>query len=85
LRTKNDNQECRFKFPFDCSDKTHLVFEKMKFKMGDETYVPNIVLKQNDPRMNRHPQMQLQAWRTNCDIQIILDHNACLNYIAKYA
>ena len=29
--------------------------------------------------------VQLQAWRENCDIQIILDHNACLNYIAKYA
>ncbi|XP_066929609.1 uncharacterized protein [Clytia hemisphaerica] len=31
----------------------------------------------NDPRMNRHQQLQLQAWRANCDIQIILDHNAC--------
>ena len=29
--------------------------------------------------------MQLQNWRANCDIQIILDHNAYLNYIAKYA
>ena len=35
--------------------------------------------------MNRHQRLQLQTWRANCDIQIILDHNACLNYIAKYA
>ncbi|XP_066914869.1 uncharacterized protein [Clytia hemisphaerica] len=85
LRTKNDKQECRFKFPFECCEKTHLTFEKVKLKGGGEKYVPNIVLKRNDPRMNRHQQLQLQSWRANCDIQIILDHNACLNYIAKYA
>ena len=85
LRTKNDKQECRFKFPFGCCEKTHLSFEKVKLRGGGEKYVPNIVLKRNDPRMNRHQQLQLQSWRANCDIQIILDHNACLNYIAKYA
>ncbi|XP_066932700.1 uncharacterized protein [Clytia hemisphaerica] len=85
LRTKNDKQECRFKFPFECCEKTHLTFEKVKLKGCGEKYVPNIVLKRNDPRMNRHQQLQLQSWRANCDIQIILDHNACLNYIAKYA
>ncbi|XP_066915540.1 uncharacterized protein [Clytia hemisphaerica] len=85
LRTKNDKQECRFKFPFESCEKTHLIFEKLKLKGGKEKYVPNIVLKRNDPRMNRHQQLQLQSWRANCDIQIILDHNACLNYIVKYA
>ena len=28
LRNKNGQQECRFKFPFECSEKTHLAFEK---------------------------------------------------------
>jgi len=27
----------------------------------------------------------ISSCRANCNIQIILDHNACLNYIAKYA
>ena len=85
LRNKNGQQKCRFNFPFECTDKTHLVFERKKLKSGEERYVPNIVLKRNDPRMNRHQRLQLQLWRGNCDIQIILDHNACLNYIAKYA
>lgn len=29
--------------------------------------------------------MQLQGWRANCDIQIIIDHHACVEYLAKYA
>lgn len=35
--------------------------------------------------MNRHQRLQLQSWRANCDIQPIIDYNACLEYIAKYA
>ena len=29
--------------------------------------------------------IQLQEWRANCDIQIIIDHHACVEYLAKYA
>ena len=28
--------------------------------------------------------MQLQGWRANCDIQIIVDYHACLEYLVKY-
>ena len=35
--------------------------------------------------MNNHQRIQLQGWRANCDIQIIIDHHACVEYLAKYA
>lgn len=35
--------------------------------------------------MNNHQRVQLQGWRANCDIQIIIDHHACVEYLAKYA
>ena len=57
LRNKNGQQKCRFNFPFECTDKTHVVFERKKLKSGEERYVPNIVLKRNDPRMNRHQRL----------------------------
>ena len=43
------------------------------------------MLKRNDSRVNRHQRLQLQSWRANCDIQPIIDYNACLEYLAKYA
>ena len=26
-----------------------------------------------------------RGWRANCDIQLIIDHHACVEYLAKYA
>jgi len=43
------------------------------------------MLKRNDSRLNRHNRIQLQGLRANIDIQPIIDHNACLEYITKYA
>ena len=37
------------------------------------------------PRVNSHNRIQLQSRRTNIDIQPIIGHNACLEYIAKNA
>lgn len=54
-------------------------------KNNEVRYTPQIVLKRNDSRLNRHQNFQLLVWRANCDIQIILDHTACLEYVAKYA
>lgn len=28
---------------------------------------------------------QLQGWRANCDIQVIIDHHKCVEYLSKYA
>lgn len=29
--------------------------------------------------------MQPQGWRANCDIQVVIDHYACVEYLTKYA
>lgn len=39
----------------------------------------------NNPRVNKHQQLQLQTWRANIDIHTISDYNTCLEYIANYA
>ena len=41
--------------------------------------------KRNDSRLNSHQRLQLQGWRANCDIQIITDYHACVEYMVKYA
>ncbi len=41
--------------------------------------------KRNDSRLNTHQRLQLQGWRANCDIQVVIDHYACVEYLTKYA
>lgn len=82
---KEGQQKCRFNFPIDTVEKTHLKFEKVHRKNGNETYRPVIVSERNDCRVNRHQRLQLQGWRANCDIQLVIDHHACIEYLAKYA
>ena len=47
-------------------------------------YKPVIVTKRNDSRSSRHRPLQLQGWRANCDIQITVDYQACLEYLDRY-
>ena len=84
---KGDNtvQYCRSKFPFETCKNTHIEYEEVHTRNQQVAFRPKIVLKRNDPRINRHQRLQLQSWRANIDIQPIIDHNACLEYIAKYA
>ena len=85
LRVDSDgNQYCRFHYPFDIQDKTFIKYNENKRKIGSEI-TPEIVAKRNDSRVNRHQQLQLQGWRANCDIQLVIDHHACVEYLAKYA
>ena len=39
---------------------------------------------ENDGSVNVHNRMQLQYWRANCDLQVILDAHACIEYLTKY-
>ena len=41
--------------------------------------------KRNDSRLNNHQKLQLQGWRANCDIQVVIDHYTCVEYLTKYA
>ncbi len=87
LRKKSNETElkCRFHFPFDICPKTKLEFEKIHSSGDNEHYRAKIVTKRNDSRLNNHQQLQLQGWRANCDIQVVIDHYACVEYLTKYA
>ena len=57
------------------TNKTRL-FEALVFRLTQAT--------KNDPIVNSHNMIQLQPRGTDIDIQPIIGHNACLEYIAKY-
>ncbi len=82
---KDGQQKCRFNFPIDTVEQTHIKFEKVHQKNGSETYRPLIASERNDCRVNRHQRLQLQGWHANCDIELVIDHHACIEYLAKYA
>ena len=48
-------------------------------------YRARIVTRRNDARLNNNQQLQLQGWRANCDIQVVIEHYACVEYLSKYA
>ena len=60
-------------------------FEKVNTKDKSVQYRAKIITKRNDSRLNNHQRIQLQGWRANCGIQIIIDNHACVEYLAKYA
>ncbi len=41
--------------------------------------------KRIDLRFNTHQRLRLQGWRANCDIEAVIDHYACVEYLTKYA
>ena len=87
LRKKSNetDMKCRFHFPFEYCTNTRLEFEKIHTKHDDGHYRAKVVTKRNDTRLNNHQQLQLQGWRANCDIQVVIDHYACVEYLTKYA
>ena len=75
---------CRFNFPFENCKKTRIDFEPVHTKSGQPRYKAVIVSKRNDSRLNRHQALQLQGWRANYDVQIIVDYQVCLEFLVKY-
>ena len=87
LRKKQNQSDlrCRFNFPFQPCMTTRLEFEPIHSKDKSTHYKVKIITKRNDPRLNNHQRLQLQGWRANCDIQVVIDYHACVEYLAKYA
>ena len=85
-KSGDSESQCRFHFSFNNCSRTKLEFEKVHSKnSNDSHYRAKIVTRRNDSRLNNNQQLQLQAWRANCDIQVVIDHYACVEYLAKYA
>ena len=82
LQGKKGKKRCKFGFPRQhLSSKTTIDFEK--HKDGHHSVILNT--KTNDEIMNKHNRVQIQNWRANCDMQLILDWRACSSYLAKYS
>ncbi|RMX36667.1 hypothetical protein pdam_00024514 [Pocillopora damicornis] len=43
-----------------------------------------VTTKRNDLSLHNHQHLQLQGWRANCDIQVVIDYRACVEYLKKY-
>ena len=72
--------KCRFGYPFPLETKTRIHFTETEISVRAE-----IFLKRNDSFMNMHNRSICHCWRGNVDLQIILDQNAAVNYMVKYA
>ena len=84
-KTTDSEPKCRFKFPMDIYTKTRLEFEQIHTKGSEPQYRAKLLTKRYDSRLNNHQQLQLQGWRANCDIQVVIDYYACVEYLTKYA
>lgn len=87
LRNKGNQSQlkCKFNYPFENSANTRLEFEEVHSEGDKVRYRAKFVSKRNDPRVNNNQQLQLQGWSANCDIQVVIDHYACVEYLTKYA
>lgn len=80
LKVKNNKQYCRFGYPMKLERKTDFEFKERR----NEGYTVELTTKRNDPELNKHARVQAQHFRSNVDMQIVLDWRACVGYIAKY-
>ena len=85
MRNNENELKCRFKFPIEHCAQTKLVFEPIHNKDRETQYRARIITARNDSRLNNYQHLQLQGWRANCDIQVVIDHYACVQYLTKYA
>lgn len=84
-RQNDSDLQRRFNFPFEPCSCIKLQFEPIhKKKKKRNRYNVKILTKRNDARLDNHQHLQLQGWRTDCDIQVVIDYHACVEYLAKY-
>ncbi len=81
-KPKSSDWKCRFHFPYELRDKTEILYEARKNSLDPKV---TIATKRNDPLLNHHNRVMLETWRSNIDVQPIVDFQACVNYLAKYA
>lgn len=54
-------------------------------KLENNTIQATLTAKRNDPQVNSLNRVMLQHWRANVDLQVIVDVEACVRYMFKYA
>ena len=71
---------CRFHFPYPCSPDAAAYVED-----PDDGARKRFVPARNDGWLNQHSKPVLLGWRANCDLQPVLDREAAIKYVSKYA
>ena len=74
------HNSCRFHFPFPPTATSAAVIERSA-GLDRKRFAPV----RNDPWLNQHSKPVLLAWRANMDLQPVLDRNAAIKYVSKYA
>ena len=74
------HNSCRFHFPFPPTATSAAVIERSA-GLDRKRFAPV----RNDPWLNQHSKPVLLAWRANMDLQPVLDQNAAIKYVSKYA
>jgi ATP-dependent DNA helicase PIF1 len=80
VKKKNKNGEiyCRFGFPFPETETSEL-------KPAPGKTHPELLTKRNDPLLNSYNYTFILGWRANIDIRPVLNCDAVISYVAKYA
>ena len=74
LRLKDRQQKCGFNLPQELCNVTDVKCEKIQLKNYDCDNRAIKVSKRDNSRANKHQQLQLQSWRVNCDLELVIDH-----------
>jgi hypothetical protein len=79
---------CRFDYPKDLCEKTHMAVKqyRVKLKDGNEEIRCQLEMKpkRNDGWLNSHMDPLLTLWRANFDLQLTIDVGKITNYMTKY-
>jgi hypothetical protein len=79
---------CRFDYPKDLCEKTHMVVKQFRVKNKDGSHDVRhqleIKSKRNDGWLNTHMDPLLTLWRANFDLQLTIDVGKITNYMTKY-
>ncbi|RGB39303.1 hypothetical protein C1646_754740 [Rhizophagus diaphanus] len=73
---RTDKNICRFGYPKEITNDMYL---------RDNNEQPELIMAKNDEYVNPHNRLQLQGWRVNVNLKLILSMNTALQYISKYA
>eukprot|EP00475_Leptophrys_vorax_P027414 TRINITY_DN390_c0_g1_i3.p1 TRINITY_DN390_c0_g1~~TRINITY_DN390_c0_g1_i3.p1 ORF type:complete len:1263 (+),score=286.93 TRINITY_DN390_c0_g1_i3:1057-4845(+) len=79
IREKSGEYKCRFNFPKPLHTESRVHFEEQ-----EDAVRVTFLSKRNDPRSSLYNPDQLKTWRANVDIEVILNEESCIKYMAKY-
>ena len=85
IHTKDKTEKYKIQIATERNDTRINNQHRLHTKDKTEKYKIQIATERNDTRINNQLRLQLQGCRANCDIQVVTDYHACVEYLAKYA